>query len=241
VNISPIEFEVVDGETINPKFAYNYGVSDPVTGDQKSHHETRDGDVVNGRYSFVDSDGSIRTVTYTADSVNGFQAVVETTPPSQGRATAPVTETVQHFNNNHIGENGPIHVVSSPLGEAGLHPVQPLAFQPQFAPQAPVPPPEIRHQAAGLPHALTSVPGLRAEHLTEADVLLAHPRTHTHPLGSHPLLQIHQHHDIPHSHPPFNQHPVISMQTGEVLSLPREANGIVPIFPPEPVIPAIHS
>ncbi len=56
-----------------PNFHYNYGVSDPVTGDQKSHTETRDGDVVKGKYSFVDSDGSIRTVTYTADAVHGFQ------------------------------------------------------------------------------------------------------------------------------------------------------------------------
>lgn len=57
----------------HPRFSYNYGVSDPVTGDQKTHTETRDGDVVRGQYSFVDSDGSIRTVTYTADSLHGFQ------------------------------------------------------------------------------------------------------------------------------------------------------------------------
>ena len=47
--------------------------SDPSTGDQKSHVETREGDVVKGKYSFVDSDGSIRTVTYTADPIHGFQ------------------------------------------------------------------------------------------------------------------------------------------------------------------------
>ena len=50
-----------------------YGVNDPLTGDQKTHSETRDGDVVRGEYSFVDSDGSIRRVTYTADAINGFQ------------------------------------------------------------------------------------------------------------------------------------------------------------------------
>ena len=72
---SPITVEHSDDPGIDPHphFHYNYGVSDPVTGDQKSHTETRDGDVVKGRYSFVDSDGSIRTVTYTADSENGFQ------------------------------------------------------------------------------------------------------------------------------------------------------------------------
>ena len=72
---SPITVEHLDDPSLDPHphFHYNYGVSDPVTGDQKSHTETRDGDVVKGRYSFVDSDGSIRTVTYTADSENGFQ------------------------------------------------------------------------------------------------------------------------------------------------------------------------
>ena len=68
----PVEVE----ENGHPRFSYNYGVSDPVTGDQKSHTETRDGDVVRGQYSFVDSDGSIRTVTYTADSVHGFQVII---------------------------------------------------------------------------------------------------------------------------------------------------------------------
>ena len=52
-------------------------MSDPTTGDQKSHTETRDGDVVKGKYSFVDSDGSIRTVTYTADPIHGFQVRID--------------------------------------------------------------------------------------------------------------------------------------------------------------------
>ena len=52
--------------------------SDPSTGDQKSHVETREGDVVKGKYSFVDSDGSIRTVTYTADPIHGFQVSMHT-------------------------------------------------------------------------------------------------------------------------------------------------------------------
>ncbi|XP_065341078.1 cuticle protein 19-like [Cloeon dipterum] len=59
-----------------PKYSFNYGVNDPHTGDQKSQSETRDGDVVKGQYSLVEPDGSIRTVDYTADSINGFNAVV---------------------------------------------------------------------------------------------------------------------------------------------------------------------
>lgn len=35
-----------------PHFQYKYGVSDPLTGDQKTHTEERDGDVVRGQVSY---------------------------------------------------------------------------------------------------------------------------------------------------------------------------------------------
>lgn len=66
----------------HPKYAFKYGVSDPHTGDVKQQHESRDGDVVKGQYSLVEPDGSIRTVDYTADSINGFNAVVSKSAPS---------------------------------------------------------------------------------------------------------------------------------------------------------------
>ncbi|XP_055322963.1 cuticle protein 19-like [Sitodiplosis mosellana] len=66
----------------HPKYSFNYGVADHHTGDVKSQHETRDGDVVKGQYSLVEPDGSIRTVDYTADSVNGFNAVVSKSAPT---------------------------------------------------------------------------------------------------------------------------------------------------------------
>lgn len=65
----------------HPKYAFKYGVSDYHTGDVKSQHETRDGDVVKGSYSLVEPDGSVRTVDYTADKHNGFNAVVHRTAP----------------------------------------------------------------------------------------------------------------------------------------------------------------
>ncbi|CAK1553798.1 unnamed protein product [Leptosia nina] len=65
-----------------PKYAFNYGVADPSTGDVKSQHETRDGDIVKGQYSLVEPDGSIRTVDYTADPVRGFNALVSKSGPS---------------------------------------------------------------------------------------------------------------------------------------------------------------
>lgn len=65
-----------------PKYAFKYGVSDPHTGDVKSQKEVREGDVVKGQYSLVEPDGSVRTVDYTADPVNGFNAVVSKSAPT---------------------------------------------------------------------------------------------------------------------------------------------------------------
>ncbi|XP_037809510.1 cuticle protein [Lucilia sericata] len=62
------------------KYDYSYSVNDPKTGDIKSHSESRDGYYVRGAYSLVDPDGYKRTVTYTADNVNGFNAVVKREP-----------------------------------------------------------------------------------------------------------------------------------------------------------------
>lgn len=74
-------FNFCDYHQAHPKYAYKYGVNDYHTGDVKSQNETRDGDVVKGSYSLVEPDGSIRTVDYTADKHNGFNAVVHRTAP----------------------------------------------------------------------------------------------------------------------------------------------------------------
>ncbi|KOC69203.1 Cuticle protein 19, partial [Habropoda laboriosa] len=67
--------------TSYPRYSFNYGVLDGYTGDSKSAWEERDGDTVKGEYSVVEADGSIRTVTYTADDHNGFNAVVTRNEP----------------------------------------------------------------------------------------------------------------------------------------------------------------
>ncbi|XP_055849631.1 larval cuticle protein A2B-like [Episyrphus balteatus] len=72
-----VEAEEVDA---NPQYNYAYDVQDTISGDSKSQFETRDGDVVKGEYSLIDADGFKRTVTYTADPVNGFNAVVTRVP-----------------------------------------------------------------------------------------------------------------------------------------------------------------
>ena len=65
-----------EGYDINPQYNFGYSIADTLTGDSKTREESRDGDVVRGSYSVADPDGRIRTVTYTADAVNGFQAKV---------------------------------------------------------------------------------------------------------------------------------------------------------------------
>ncbi|KAG8228339.1 hypothetical protein J437_LFUL009384 [Ladona fulva] len=70
-----------------PRYHFDYGVNDPHTGDRKSQWESRDGDVVKGQYSLVEPDGTVRTVDYTADPHNGFNAVVH----KSGQAVHPPT------------------------------------------------------------------------------------------------------------------------------------------------------
>jgi len=80
----------------HPQYNYGYSVSDALTGDSKTATETRDGDVVQGQYSLVEPDGSIRTVTYTADPVNGFNAVVDRQAPGVVKAVAHAPVAVAH-------------------------------------------------------------------------------------------------------------------------------------------------
>ncbi|XP_011212692.2 mucin-17 isoform X2 [Bactrocera dorsalis] len=58
------------------RYAFEYGVNDPYTGDIKHQKEERDGDVVKGEYSLVEPDGNVRTVKYYADWETGFHAEV---------------------------------------------------------------------------------------------------------------------------------------------------------------------
>lgn len=61
----------------NPQYSFAYGVTDHHTGDSKAAEESLVNGVVHGSYSLTEPDGSIRKVTYTADKINGFNAVVE--------------------------------------------------------------------------------------------------------------------------------------------------------------------
>lgn len=87
VNVVAARFE--DAPSV-ASYTFAYDVQDKSTGDSKAQYETRNGDVVKGSYSFIEADGTRRIVDYTADPINGFNAVVSREPvavavgPAQG-------------------------------------------------------------------------------------------------------------------------------------------------------------
>lgn len=70
------EEKIIDYHDPYPKYKFEYGVHDSVTGDFKSHQEERDGDRVRGSYELIEPSGAKRIVHYTADKDRGFVAVV---------------------------------------------------------------------------------------------------------------------------------------------------------------------
>ena len=58
----------------NPSYNFGFDVKDDENTNYQNRKETREGNVIKGSYSVVDSDGFIRTVTYTADPKEGFKA-----------------------------------------------------------------------------------------------------------------------------------------------------------------------
>ncbi|KAG6464886.1 cuticle protein 8 [Manduca sexta] len=75
----------------HPQYEFSYSVADGHSGDNKSQHESRDGDAVHGEYSLVEADGSVRRVEYTADDHHGFNAVVSNSAPAHAPvAHAPI-------------------------------------------------------------------------------------------------------------------------------------------------------
>ncbi|EDW79592.1 uncharacterized protein Dwil_GK20564 [Drosophila willistoni] len=127
----------------HPKYAFNYGVADHTTGDVKSQHETRDGDVVKGQYSLVEPDGSIRTVDYTADPINGFNAVVTKSGPTvhaQAVVAKPIVAhkpVLAHYEPHHLVKHVQ-QVAPAPLVVASPAPYVSKHYAPSVAAAAPI-------------------------------------------------------------------------------------------------------
>lgn len=96
-----------------PQYSFAYDVQDAVTGDSKAQYETRNGDIVRGSYSLIEADGTRRIVEYTADPINGFNAIVSREPV--------------------------IAAVAAPLRPAALAPIAPASFGPALTPVNPAP------------------------------------------------------------------------------------------------------
>ncbi|XP_013134319.1 PREDICTED: pupal cuticle protein Edg-84A isoform X2 [Papilio polytes] len=64
----------------HPSYQFGFDVNDDQYTNYQNRKEQRDGDVIKGSYSVVDSDGFVRTVTYTADPKEGFKAEVSRKP-----------------------------------------------------------------------------------------------------------------------------------------------------------------
>ena len=56
----------------NPVYTYNYQVANDDEQTYIAHTENRDGAQVNGEYSYVDPNGALVTVRYTANDVDGY-------------------------------------------------------------------------------------------------------------------------------------------------------------------------
>ncbi|CAH1104982.1 unnamed protein product [Psylliodes chrysocephalus] len=103
---APAHHETVDYFAY-PKYEFNYGVADGHTGDHKSQKESRDGDVVKGSYTVAEPDGTLRTVHYTADDHNGFNAIVTRSGHAvhpqivHSHAVAPVALSLGHGHGLH--------------------------------------------------------------------------------------------------------------------------------------------
>ncbi|XP_023013154.2 larval cuticle protein A3A [Leptinotarsa decemlineata] len=121
---APVAKAVVSEEyDPNPQYSYAYDVQDSLTGDSKSQSETRNGDAVQGSYSLTDPDGTRRTVDYTADPVNGFNAVVRKEPlvakavvaaPAIAKVVSPIT----HAAPAPLAYAAPIAKTASPVAYA---------------------------------------------------------------------------------------------------------------------------
>ncbi|XP_067626102.1 mediator of RNA polymerase II transcription subunit 15 [Eurosta solidaginis] len=77
----------------HPQYSFAYDVRDTLTGDEKQQEEKRDGDLVQGQYSLIEPDGTRRVVEYTADDINGFNAVVSKQPLDERTRTSASTSS----------------------------------------------------------------------------------------------------------------------------------------------------
>lgn len=86
----------------NPNYQFGFDVKDDEFTNYQNRKEQREGNVIKGSYSVVDSDGFIRTVTYTADPKEGFKAEVSRQPTDiVVKTPKPYVEPQSHHQQQH--------------------------------------------------------------------------------------------------------------------------------------------
>ncbi|KAH8265536.1 hypothetical protein KR038_010101, partial [Drosophila bunnanda] len=99
----------------HPQYTYGYDVKDAISGDSKTQVESRDGDIVQGQYSLNDADGYRRIVDYTADPINGFNAVVRREPLVAAVAAAPAAVVAAPAPVVRAAVAAPVAAVAAPV------------------------------------------------------------------------------------------------------------------------------
>lgn len=88
----------LDGQDMfdaNPKYTYAYQVANDEKQTYIAQEESRDGDQVNGQYSYVDANGALVTVKYTANDSDGYSETREIQENFVQIKSLPVTKTVE--------------------------------------------------------------------------------------------------------------------------------------------------
>ncbi|XP_020818444.1 larval cuticle protein A2B [Drosophila serrata] len=137
----------------HPQYTYGYDVKDAISGDSKTQVESRDGDIVQGQYSLNDADGYRRIVDYTADPINGFNAVVRREPLVAAVAAAPAAVVAAPAPVVRAAVAAPVAapvVRAAPLTAAYAAAPAPLAYAAAPAPLAYAAPAPIVKAAAPL-------------------------------------------------------------------------------------------
>ena len=106
-------------------------MKDDHTHDIKEQAEKRDGDKVEGYYKLVEPDGTTRTVHYTADHHNGFNAKVEKSghsihPVHESKMELPHAQEAEVPHEYEVSDHQNIHFSgyqheSAPIGSEILH------------------------------------------------------------------------------------------------------------------------
>jgi len=79
----------------NPKYTYAYQVANDEKQTYIAQEESRDGDQVNGQYSYVDANGALVTVKYTANDADGYSETREIQENFVQIKSLPVAKTVE--------------------------------------------------------------------------------------------------------------------------------------------------